>query len=83
MPPMVAVASVVDRCTASELPTLVQGLSPHFIQLFAGVSAPTLRDLLDAAPEVNDSGATRPILFLRVCPETSGWIAEFSEHEPD
>jgi very-short-patch-repair endonuclease len=64
VPPKVAVASVVDRCTASELPTLVQGLSPHSIQLFAGVSAPTLRDLLDAAPEVNDSRATRPILFL-------------------
>jgi hypothetical protein len=23
-----------------------------------------------------------PVL-LRVCPETSGWIAEFSEHEAD
>ena len=64
MPPKVAVASVVNRCTASELPTLVQSLSPHSIQLFADVSAPTLRNLLDAASDVNDSRATRPILFL-------------------
>lgn len=66
MPPKVAVASVVNRCTASELPTLLQGLLPHSIQLFAGVSAPTLRNLLEAASDANDSQATRTILFLNL-----------------
>ena len=32
---------------------------------------------------VEDAKHTSRIVHLRVCPETLGWIAEFSEHEAD
>jgi hypothetical protein len=51
------------------LPMLVQWLAPHSIQLFTGVSAPTLRNLLGAAPEVNNPPAACLSYFLvfRIC----------------
>ena len=43
-------------------------------------------DNLRANSDLKSSEYAIPVLgliFLRVCPETSGWIAEFSEHEAD
>jgi len=37
-------------------------------------------DLEDVTHCCGQCGTT---IILRVCPETSGWIAEFSEHEAD
>jgi very-short-patch-repair endonuclease len=64
VPPNIAAASMVDRCTVSELLTVVRALLPHSIQLFAGMSAPALRGLLEAAPEATEPKAARPVLFL-------------------
>ena len=32
---------------------------------------------------IDEEGTLAQLKALRVCPETSGWIAEFSEHEAD
>jgi hypothetical protein len=61
VPTKVAPASAADRCEARQLPAFVQGLSSHTIQLFAGVDALAVRELIDAAP---GSALTRPVLFL-------------------
>src|SRR5262245_24710591 len=62
--PKVASVSVVDQCSAAELPTLLQELSPHSIQLFAGVNTSAIRELLDAVSDSPGLEAARPILLL-------------------
>lgn len=66
MPPKVASAAAVHRCSAAQIPTLLQELSPHSIQLFAGVSLLALRELLDAGSDFKSREAVRPILLLRL-----------------
>jgi very-short-patch-repair endonuclease len=61
--PKVALASVADRCSAAQVPTLLQELSSHSIRLFAGVDASMLRELLEAASDSLGPEA-RPILLL-------------------
>jgi very-short-patch-repair endonuclease len=43
---------------------LLQELPSHSIQVFAGVNASVLSELLDAASDAPDSQAARPVLFL-------------------
>jgi very-short-patch-repair endonuclease len=62
--PQVASASVADRCSATQVPTLLQELFPHSIQLFAGVNVSELRELLDAASDSPGPETARPILLL-------------------
>jgi very-short-patch-repair endonuclease len=64
LPPKVDFASGIETCTASELPTLLQSLHSHSMQLFAGVDAPTLRAILGAEPDPADRPLARPIVFL-------------------
>src|SRR5262249_45262157 len=62
--PQVASASVADRCSATQVPTLLQELCSHSIQLFAGLNASELRELLDAASDSPGPETARPILLL-------------------
>ncbi len=66
VPSKVASVSAADRCMAVQIPTLLQKLRCHSIQLFAGVSASLLGDLLDAASDILGPEVTRPLLFLRL-----------------
>src|SRR5262245_13802281 len=54
----------IESCTTSELPTLLQGCSPHCIKLIAGIDARTLRDLFKTNFDVSDQLPVRPIVFL-------------------
>jgi hypothetical protein len=62
--PQVASAYVADRCSAAQVPTLLQELSSHSIQLFAGVNVSELRELLSAASDSPGPETARPILLL-------------------
>lgn len=64
MLPQVASASVSDRCSAAQVPTFLQELSSHSIQLFAGVNASEIRELLNAASDSQGPETARPILLL-------------------
>jgi hypothetical protein len=55
---------MADRCAAAQVPTLLQGLSSHSIQLFAGVNASEIRELLNAASDSQGPETARPILLL-------------------
>ena len=39
--------------------------------------------LLERSPKMHSALITLAVFILRVCPESSGRIAEFSEHEAD
>jgi very-short-patch-repair endonuclease len=57
-------ASVVNRCAARQLPALLRELPSHCIQIFVGVTASLLRDLLYAASDSPHPETARPVLFL-------------------
>ena len=61
MLPKVASACVIDRCSTTQIPTLLQELSSHSIQLFAGVNASVLLDTTSDSPGPETA---RPILLL-------------------
>ncbi len=66
MPPKVVSTTLVDRCTAAQLPTLLQELPSHSIQVLVGVNASVLREQLNAASVGPGPEAARPVLFLEL-----------------